>query len=91
MKNVLPEELIAKSSYIERRLIMYLLGKRGKKPGVLLKNPGEDKDLRLKGLMRLIDKGVMKIVAFDKVNVYFKFTENFQYRKISVSLGCYID
>ena len=91
MKNILPKEIIEKASYKERRLIIYLLGKRGKKPGVLLRNPGDDKDDRLKSLLKLIDKGIMKIVTFDSKNVYFKFTDNFEYKKISVSIGCYFN
>jgi hypothetical protein len=89
--NKLPEKLIQESTFTERRLIIYLLGKKGKGPGVLLKNPGPDKDARLKCLINLVNRGIMKIVSFDTKNVYFKFTDKFASRKISVSIGCYID
>jgi hypothetical protein len=90
MKNILPEYIIEKANYVERRLIIYLLGKRGKKPGVLLRNPGDDQDNRLKALSSLINKNVVKIVNFDRKNIYFKFVDNFDYKKVSVSFGCYI-
>ena len=90
MKNILPQEIIEKSNYSERRLIAYLMSKRGK-PGLLLRNPGEKNTLRLESLLSLVQRGVVKISDFDSQVVYFNFTDNFEYGKISISLGSYID
>ena len=90
MKNILPQEIIEKSNYSERRLIVYLMSNRGK-PGLLLKNPGEKNTLRLESLLSLVQRGVVKISDFDSQVVYFNFTDNFEYGKISISLGSYID
>ena len=90
IKNILPQEIIEKSNYSERRLIAYLMSKRGK-PGLLLKNPGEKNTLRLESLLSLVQRGVVKISDFDSQVVYFNFTDNFEYGKISISLGSYID
>ena len=89
MKNILPQEIIEKANYSERRLIAYLMSKRGK-PGLLLRNPGEKNTLRLEYLLSLFQKGVVKISDFDGQVVYFNFTDKFEYGKISISLGSYI-
>jgi hypothetical protein len=89
MKNILPSEIIEKANYSERRLIVYLMSKRGK-PGLLLRNPGDKNTLRLESLLSLVQSGVVKISDFDDKVVYFNFTDKFQYGKISISLGSYI-
>ena len=90
MKNILSPEIIEKSSYAERRLIIYLLGKEGK-PGMLLRNPGEDQSDRLQSLINLVSRNVIKIVKHNSKHIYFKFTDSFENKKISVSFGCYIN
>jgi len=89
MKNILPSEIIEKANYSERRLIAYLMSKRGK-PGLLFRNPGEKNTLRLESLLSLVQKGVVKISDFDSQVVYFNFTDKFEYRMISISFGCYV-
>jgi hypothetical protein len=89
MKNILPSEIIEKANYSERRLIVYLMSKRGK-PGLLLRNPGKKNTRRLESLLSLVQSGVVKISDFDDKVVYFNFTDKFQYGKISISLGSYI-
>lgn len=89
MKNILPQEIIEKANYSERRLIAYLMSKRGK-PGLLLRNPGEENTLRLESLLSLVQKGVVKISDFDSQVVYFNFVDKFEYRMISISFGCYV-
>jgi|LakMenEpi03Aug12_release.lakeMendotaPanAssembly.Ray.scaffolds.fasta_scaffold940550_2 hypothetical protein len=89
MKNILPSEIIEKANYSERRLIVYLMSKRGK-PGLLLRNPGDKNTLRLESLLSLVQSGVVKISDFDDKVVYFNFTDKFEYGKISISLGSYI-
>lgn len=64
--------------------------KRGK-PGLLLRNPGEKNTLRLEALLSLVQKGVVKISDFNDKVVYFNFTDKFEYGKISISLGSYIN
>lgn len=88
MKNILPQEIIEKSSYVERRLIIYLLGKKGK-PGMLLRNPSDEQDKRLHGLINLVNRNVVKIVKHNSKHIYFKLTDSFENKKISVSIGCY--
>lgn len=90
MENILDPHIIDKSSYIERRLLIYLLGKKGK-PGMLLRSPGDEKSGRLQGLINLVNKKVVKIIKHDSEHVYFKFTDNYENKKISVSFGCYIN
>jgi len=89
MKNILPIEIIESSSYSERRLIVYLLAKKGK-PGMLHRNTCL-KSKRLQDLINLVNKDLIKIVFFDKKRIYFRFTDSFDNKKISVSDGCYIN
>ncbi len=90
MKNILDPKVIDESNYIERRLLIYLLGKKGK-PGMLLRSPGDDQSDRLKGLISLINRKVVKIVKHNSKYIYFKFMDNYENKPVSVSFGCYIN
>lgn len=87
MKKILPVRIIETSSFSERRLIMYLFGRKGIN-GILQKN---EKSKRYQGLMSLVGKNIVNIVKDTDKHVYFKFADNFQYKKISVSFGRYIE
>lgn len=89
MKKTIPTEVIESCSYTERRFIIYLLGKKGK-PGMLLRNTKEDQSKRLQGLINLINKNIVTIVDYSSKHIYFKLTDSFENKKISVSLGQYI-
>ena len=62
------------------------MGKRGKVGSIFRKQKG-GLSLRLNALVTLVEKGIVKIVEFNDEVVYFKFTTNFDFEKISVSFG----
>ena len=86
MENIISNEIIDNSNFSERRLIIYLMCKRGK-VGSILRKPKGGLSLRLNALVTLVEKGIVKIVEFNDEVVYFKFTTNFDFEKISVSFG----
>jgi hypothetical protein len=86
---LIPQSVISKLNYHQLRLVIYLMCKRGK-PGQMLKNQGEN-PIRLKTLISLANLGLIKVVDFNKGVIYFKFSNKFEKRKISVSTGLYLD
>jgi hypothetical protein len=86
MKNAILRKVIDKSSFSERRLIIYLMCKRGK-VGSIIRNPRGGFSMRLEALISLIEKGVIKIVDFNDKVVFFRFTNDFEFKKISVKSG----
>lgn len=85
----IPESVLSSMSFQQRRLVIYLLGKKGK-PGHMLRKHNEDSS-RLKALIGLIEMRLIKIVEFNSKTISFKFTDRFEKKKISVSLGCYLN
>jgi hypothetical protein len=79
-------KIIDKSSFSERRLIIYLMCKRGK-VGSIIRNPKGGFSMRLEALISLIEKGVIRVVDFNDKVVFFRFTKGFEFKKISVKSG----
>ena len=80
-------KVIDSSNFSERRLIIYLMCKRGK-VGSIIRNPRGGFSMRLEALISLIEKGVIRVVDFNDKVVFFRFSKDFDFKKISVNSWC---
>lgn len=85
---IINNSILSDLNFVERRLINYLMCKRGK-PGQMLRNQG-DKPVRLQALIRLVNMGILKIVDQTYSVIYFNFTTPQKLKRLSISFGQFI-
>lgn len=85
---IIDESILQILNFVERRLVNYLMCKRGK-PGQMLRKQG-DNPTRLNALIKLVNMGILKIVNKTGSVIYFNFTKPQTLCRLSISLGQYI-
>jgi hypothetical protein len=85
---IINNSILSDLNFVERRLINYLMCRKGK-PGQMLRNQG-DKPLRLNALIRLVNLGILKIVNKTGSVIYFNFTTPQTLCRLSISFGQFI-